>query len=278
MEVSVSLIVKNEEKCLRKALESVKDADEIIIVDTGSTDKTVEIAKEYGKAYHQKWAQDFAKARNYSLSKCTKDWVLIIDADEELISSMDEVREAIKKTKHNALKFTVTGGKESMKQIRVFRRTDGKWVGAAHNYLIGLDPEQTDLRLEYGYSPAHADDPDRTLNILLKHHDTPRDKFYLAREYLYRKDWDNALKWYDEYLKESNFKAEICEAYLQMARCKWNQSKGQEARNYCLKAIEGNPNFKEALLLMAEMSWPEQAEVWKKFAEISNNEEVLFKR
>ena len=101
MEVSVSLIVKNEEKCLRKAVESVKDADEIIIVDTGSTDKTVEIAKEYGKAYHQKWAQDFAKARNYSLSKCTKDWVLIIDADEELKSSIKEVKEAISKTKKN---------------------------------------------------------------------------------------------------------------------------------------------------------------------------------
>ena len=276
--ISVSMIVKNEESCLRKALESVKGADEIIIVDTGSTDKTVEIAKEYGKVYKKKWEQDFAKARNYSLSKCTKDWVLIIDADEELVSSIDEVKEAIKKTKKNALKFHVKGGTDNMYQIRAFKRTDGKWAGAAHNYLEGLDPETTELRLDYGYSPAHNLDPDRTLRILLKHHNTPRDKFYLAREYLYRKDWITAIYWYEEYLKESDFRAEICEAYLQLARCKWALGKGSEARGHLLKAIEGNPNFKEAILFMAEMSWEPQAEVWRKFAEIADNKEVLFIR
>ena len=274
--LSVSMIVKNESEMIRTALESVKDADEIIIVDTGSTDDTVKIAKEYGKVYRYKWNDNFADARNYSLSKCKHDWILVIDADEKLISSIKDIKQKLKKTKKNSLSFKV-GSKEIMNQVRVFKR-DLKWKGAAHNYIDGADPEETDFRLEYGYSPAHNLDPDRTLRILLKHHDTPRDKFYLAREYLYRKDYITALYWYEEYLKESTFKAEICEAYLQMARCKWALKKGQEARNYLLKAIEGNPNFKEALLFMAEMSWPKQAEVWKKFAELATNEEVLFKR
>jgi glycosyltransferase involved in cell wall biosynthesis len=88
MKLSVSMIIKNEEACLKKCLESVKDADEIVIVDTGSTDNTINIAKGYtekvysGKEY--KWIDDFAHSRNQSLNLCTGDWVLIIDADEVL--------------------------------------------------------------------------------------------------------------------------------------------------------------------------------------------------
>ncbi len=84
--LSVSMIIKNEEKMLAECLESVKDAaDEIIIVDTGSTDRSKEIAARYGaKIYDFAWADDFSEARNFSLSQCTGDWVLYIDADERL--------------------------------------------------------------------------------------------------------------------------------------------------------------------------------------------------
>lgn len=84
--LSVSMIVKNEEKQLGRALASVKAvADEIVVVDTGSTDRTVEIAEEYGaKVFHLAWTGDFAEARNAALDHCTSDWVLALDADEEL--------------------------------------------------------------------------------------------------------------------------------------------------------------------------------------------------
>ena len=84
--LSACMIVKNEEKFLAQCLNSIKDAvDEIIIVDTGSTDKTVEIAQSFGaKVYHHPWRNSFSEARNHSLSYATCDWILQIDADEAL--------------------------------------------------------------------------------------------------------------------------------------------------------------------------------------------------
>lgn len=84
--LSLSMIVKNEEKHLARCLSSVKDVvDEIIIVDTGSTDKTIEIAESFNaKIYNFDWVNDFSAARNFALSKCSGDWILYLDADEEL--------------------------------------------------------------------------------------------------------------------------------------------------------------------------------------------------
>ncbi len=84
--LSLCMIVKDEEYFLPMCLDSVKDyVDEIIIVDTGSTDNTVEIAKRYNaKIYHHPWENSFSKARNHSLKYATCDWILILDADEEI--------------------------------------------------------------------------------------------------------------------------------------------------------------------------------------------------
>ena len=88
--VSLCMIVKNEEKDLARCLASIKPiVDEMVIVDTGSTDKTKDIAVAFGaKVYDHEWKEDFAAARNQSLSKATGDWVLIMDADE-VISPRD---------------------------------------------------------------------------------------------------------------------------------------------------------------------------------------------
>jgi glycosyltransferase involved in cell wall biosynthesis len=85
--VSVCMIVKNAQGALYRCLDSVKPiADEIIICDTGSTDRTIEIAREYTDQVHQiPWDDDFAAARNQSIRHATKDWILWIDADEHLI-------------------------------------------------------------------------------------------------------------------------------------------------------------------------------------------------
>ena len=84
--LSACLIVKNEEKNLPRCLRSIRDAvDEVVIVDTGSTDRTVEIADQFGaKVGFFEWRDDFAAARNMSLDLATGDWVFQIDADEEL--------------------------------------------------------------------------------------------------------------------------------------------------------------------------------------------------
>lgn len=82
--ISACIMVKNEEELLPDCLESIRDwVDEIVLVDTGSTDKTVEIAESYGaKIHHQRWENDFSKHRNYTVELATCDWVCIIDADE----------------------------------------------------------------------------------------------------------------------------------------------------------------------------------------------------
>jgi glycosyltransferase involved in cell wall biosynthesis len=82
--LSVCLIVKDEEKVLRRCLESIKGiADEIVIADTGSTDKSKEIASEYTEMiYDYKWEDDFSKARNFAGSKASGEWIMAIDADE----------------------------------------------------------------------------------------------------------------------------------------------------------------------------------------------------
>ena len=93
--LSLCMIVKNEERFLARCLDSVKDVvDEMIIVDTGSTDRTVEIAKSYGaKVYFHEWKNDFAEARNASLEKATGDWILVMDADEVLVpASVEEIQ------------------------------------------------------------------------------------------------------------------------------------------------------------------------------------------
>jgi len=84
--ISVCMIVKNEERFLDQCLRSVQDiADEIVIVDTGSTDRTVEIAKSFGaRVIEREWRNDFGWARNQAIEMATKRWILILDADEEL--------------------------------------------------------------------------------------------------------------------------------------------------------------------------------------------------
>jgi len=87
MTLSLCIIVKNEEISLPQCLNSVKDVvEEIVVLDTGSSDRTVEIARQFGaKVYHFTWCNDFSAARNEALKYVTGDWVLVLDADELLV-------------------------------------------------------------------------------------------------------------------------------------------------------------------------------------------------
>jgi glycosyltransferase involved in cell wall biosynthesis/predicted Zn-dependent protease len=91
--LSVCLIVRNEERFLPQCLASVRGvADQIVVVDTGSTDRTVALAREAGAEVHEfAWCDDFSAARNAALARATGDWVLVLDADEELPAAQHEV-------------------------------------------------------------------------------------------------------------------------------------------------------------------------------------------
>ena len=97
IEISLCMIVKNEEKVLARCLDSIADLmEEIIIVDTGSTDDTKKIAAKYTEhIYDFEWIDDFSAARNFSFSKATKDYIYVADADEVLDEENRQFREEL---------------------------------------------------------------------------------------------------------------------------------------------------------------------------------------
>ncbi|MBF2575333.1 glycosyltransferase family 2 protein [Listeria welshimeri] len=85
--ISICIMVKNEERCIKRCLDSIEIlADEIIIIDTGSSDNTINIIKEYSnskiKIYQKEWKNDFSGIRNYAIKKASSEWIMFIDADE----------------------------------------------------------------------------------------------------------------------------------------------------------------------------------------------------
>lgn len=283
------MIVKNEEMCLEKCLKSIEGIDEIVILDTGSTDKTSEIAKRYTDRYYPDeyvWDDNFAEARNMSKAKCIGDWILTIDADEWLEEGgIEKIRDIIKDSDKDCIYFTVISadGKTIHYQPRLYKnKKEIFWKGAIHNYLNITDGEKKDIKLYYGYSPAHKQDPDRALRILQKvlkeNPDSAREMFYLAREYAYRLNWITALYWLEKYTKHWIWAVELSEVYLLMAKCHWQLQQGDKARDACLQAIKINTNFEEAIKFMAEMSGPKNRVRWLEFAQTATNEDVLFAR
>ena len=99
MDLSLCMIVKNEEACLPQVLESVQPiVDEMVILDTGSSDRTIDIATDYGaRVYHFQWCNDFSAARNHALRYVRGKWVLVLDADEVLTPEIiPEIQQVIK--------------------------------------------------------------------------------------------------------------------------------------------------------------------------------------
>ncbi len=165
--LSVCLIVKNEETYLRQCLESVRDLwDELIVVDTGSTDRTVEIAREFGaRVFDFTWQDDFGLARNYCIDQATGDWILSLDADETISArdhaairadmQRDDVDTLTVRQRHY-MASTVIGWKPGSGGYaegepysgyldvdcrRLFRRQPWlRWRNRVHEVLVSTDP------------------------------------------------------------------------------------------------------------------------------------------
>jgi glycosyltransferase involved in cell wall biosynthesis/thioredoxin-like negative regulator of GroEL len=145
--ISLCMIVKNEEHFLEQCLQSVADAvDEINIYDTGSTDRTIEIAERFGARVERgEWRNDFAWARNQSLKMATKRWIFQLDADEELVpESKTALREIAAAPAHltavwirctNASDKYLGGGSVSHAIVRIFPNTERiRYSGAIHEF------------------------------------------------------------------------------------------------------------------------------------------------
>ncbi len=165
--ISLCMIVKNEEEFLGQCLESVKGlVKEIIVVDTGSDDNTVKIAESHGaKVYHHPWENSFSLHRNQSIGYATGDWILILDADEELCTAdHDKLRAATRIPDMNAISISVYNKNINTSEITSFltstrlwrRKLNAKYSGIVHNELQ-LPPDEPILRADvrlwhYGYA------------------------------------------------------------------------------------------------------------------------------
>ena len=165
--ISACMMVKDEEEMLPGCLETVKAiADEIIIVDTGSKDRTIEIARAYGaKIYHHPWESNFSKHRNQSISYANGDWFLIVDADERLnsdkldVTRMKKMLSSLPSDVHVLLATVRDYDSEGsirvvFKSPRLFRNGVGaRYEGTIHNQpkVMG-DVLPSDLEVShYGY-------------------------------------------------------------------------------------------------------------------------------
>ena len=295
--IGAAIIAKNESALISRCLESIRGLDEIVVVDTGSTDNTKEIAGKYtDKVFDDfTWDDNFAKARNHVKAKVTADWILSIDCDE-ILHDISKLREAVELAEQRgvlAIDCALIAEDNGQRNTypRLFKNSPQiNWVGAIHNHLSVLGEKIGNVRITYGYSPAHRNDPDRAFRILKKEVETRpdaiREMFYLGREYWYKKDYQECVKILGSYVQKSRFLAEKAEAFFIMAQAYFNMGMGDDARDACAQVMIINPTFKEAVLYMAKLAgdgsenerWQKNANQWKKMAETAENNDVLFIR
>lgn len=212
--LALVLIVRNEERCIGRCLASAAAyVDEIIVVDTGSKDRTKEILHDHGiTVFDYAWSNDFAAARNYALSLSTSEWNLVLDADEYVTDFQSEVVHQFMNTSSQLgriqiISEAVVEGEETEVRGHITRLLPSGigYKGRIH--------EQVDARLPRMQVPIivrhdgylGTDKSERNIPLLLaEFRDAPTDAYYpyqLGREYEGIKEWDTSLRYYLEAYK-----------------------------------------------------------------------------
>lgn len=280
------MIAKDEEKMIGRCLQSVKNVcDEMIVVDTGSHDKTREIAADAGaKVYSFPWIYNFSAARNYSFSLASADYILWLDADDILT---EENREKLRKLKESAggdvdayfLRYDAAFDGQGNATFffyreRILRRASRPvWQGAVHEAICVngtrefLDIAVTHLRGEktrgrnlfiYAYSFAHGTMPDE------------RQKYYFARELSDNGLYDIAASVFENFLQGDGCAADKTDACRALAFCYKMLNKRRARLSALLRAAEFAPPRAELCcdtgeFFVEEQNW-DQAIFWYKLA------------
>ncbi len=253
--ISLCMIVRDEEAVLARCLDSVKEAvDEIVIVDTGSRDRTLEIAGRYTKNIVEiAWTDDFAAARNASFSRGTMDYCMWLDADDVM---KEEERDRLIAWKEQAdgsadavmMKYAAgldEQGKETFcyYRERLLRRDSGfLWKGRVHEAIeVHGKVEYLDIRVEHhsqkkGYS-------DRNLRIYERMREegeelSARDLFYYGRELYYHRRYEEAVGCFLFFLKKKEaFSENQVEACRFMAYCLYALGQEEQALNALYRGL-----------------------------------------
>ncbi|WP_079478174.1 sulfotransferase [Halobacillus salinus] len=229
MKISACIITKDEAKNIETCIKSMQSVViEVILVDTGSTDNTVEIAKNLGaQVYDLEWDDDFASARNYAISKAKGDWIIFLDADEYLAES-DYIEKIIQTAENNSMDSIISTlinvNKDKNKTIstvpiiRIFKNNkDILYKGKIHEILYHRNRKLKRLNAiekitiyHTGYSNTTINDKnkgERNIRLLLKEiSENPKNStlcFYLSESYLVIRDYKKAL-YYAKKVNEYN--------------------------------------------------------------------------
>jgi glycosyltransferase involved in cell wall biosynthesis len=273
---SLCMIVKNEAACLGRCLKSVADqVDEIIIVDTGSTDSTVAIAEDFGaRIFHHPWKNDFSKHRNQSLGYAKGKWILIMDADEELFGEDGpRLREITQDGKadyyhcqlHDMKKDGSIHG--TFYQVRLFRNGIGMDYGRkVHNQLRtqGLEAYSKIRIRHYGYDltteqmeAKHV----RTTTLLQETlANDPEDVYsiyQLSSSYSMHREYDKAVAYGEralDFMRRKDLKnSYFSTVFHTVAQGYYAQGRVVEAERTCLAALDFFPTYLDMYHLLADI-------------------------
>jgi len=257
--ISLCMIVKNEQAVLSRCLDAAKKvADEIIIVDTGSTDRTKEIALQYTKnVYDFEWINDFCAARNFSFSKATMQYQMWIDADD-VISKEDVDR--ILKLKINldpsidivTFKYNTHFDKYNTPILtstreRLFKREKGyKWNDPIHEYieLSGNIHYANDIFINHKKEASYTDRNLKIYEDQIKEGKklTPRGTYYFARELKDHARYIEAISYFNQFLEDKLGWVEdnIASCY-NLAICYKTLNNQEQTFKSLLRSFEYNP-------------------------------------
>ncbi len=254
--ISLCMIVKDEEQVLKRCLESVVGlVDEIIIVDTGSTDSTWEIASSFtSKVYSFTWIDDFSAARNYSFSKATMDYCMWLDADD-VIEELE--RKRFLKLKESIvdsidivmMKYNIAFDENNNPTFSYYRERLLKnnknyiWEGAVHE---AITPVGTVIYSDTAIShkKIYKNDSYRNLNIYKRQLEKnkilePRHQYYYARELYYHSLYEEALNEFLSFFENKNGWIENkIEACTLAAYCFYKLDKEEEALRMFFRSFE----------------------------------------
>ncbi len=221
--ISVCMIVINESANIGTAIASTRGlADEIVIVDTGSTDTTIDLCKSLGcRVFTGYDNMHKGNARNSSIENSTGEWIVILDADEEIVDPY-RLRKQIEETSVDTGCILITAGSSmglgsiptfKFYQHRCWPRNNLRYSWRAHevpNYAPGIPRKDVESDVIFAHYPTRTKELDAwklqyTLDRLLldvaEHPDAPRPLFYLGRQYLYLKRYDEAISSLGKFLE-----------------------------------------------------------------------------
>lgn len=269
--VSLCMIVKNEEKVLERCLLSAAGiVDEIVVVDTGSGDRTKEIARRFtDKVYDFPWIEDFAAARNFAFSKGTKDYLMWLDADDIVPEPEKEKLLALKKKLTDdpvdvvMLKYSIAFDENgnstfSFYRERLVKRSPGAvWIGKIHEVIVPFGRIiKEDIRIEH--RKIKASDPDRNLRIfekMLKEGEilNARERYYYGKELYYHKQYQKAAEVLAKYLEmPDGWPEDQLDACRHIAYCFYELSENRKALWALLRGLEfGSPKAE----LCCDLGW-----------------------